>query len=81
MFRNTFSDIPFMPACSVSDVRSPMRSGRPAIFALTRSTERSSMGSTRYFTASFRNRSCSSFNFAGFLAARSFARLKSVRVS
>ena len=81
MLMNTFSDIPFMPACSVSDVRSPIRSGRPASFALTRSTTRSSMGSTRYFTASFMNRSCISFSFAGFWAARSLTRLKSLRVS
>ena len=58
-----------------------MRSGRPAIFAFTRSIERSSIGSTLYFTASFRNWSCSSFSFAGFCAARSFVRLKSLRVS
>ena len=35
---------------------------------------RSSSGSTWYLTASFRKRSCSSLSFAGFFAARSFAR-------
>src|SRR5271169_770136 len=47
----------------------------------TRSRVRSSRGSTEYLTASFINRSCISLSFCGFLAARSFARLKSVRTS
>ena len=81
MLMNTFSLIPTMPSESVSDVRSPIRSGRPAVAALTRSRTRSSMGSTRYLIASFMKRSCSSLSFAGFEAARSLTRLKSLRVS
>ncbi len=70
-----------MPSYSVNDVRPAIRSGRPASFAFRRSMLRSSIGSTRYFVASEMNRSCSSLSFAGSLAARSLARLKSPRVS
>ena len=35
MLRNTFSDMPVMPCASVSDVRPPIRSGRPASCGLT----------------------------------------------
>ena len=62
-------------------MRSPIRSGRPTSFASSRSKIRSSMGRTLYLTASVMKRSWSSFSLAGFFAARSFTRLKSVRVS
>ncbi len=71
-----------MPAESVSEVRSPIRSGRPAVAALMRSRTRSSMGSTRYLVASFMKSAWSSLSFAGLEAARSLVRLKSsLRVS
>ena len=44
----TFSIIPVMPSASVSDVRPPIRSGRPTMAALRRSNTRSSIGSTWY---------------------------------
>ena len=46
-----------------------------------RSMVRSSIGSTWYFSASFMNRACISFSFAGCSAARFFVRLKSFRTS
>ena len=49
--------------------------------ASSRSKTRSSIGSTPYFAASFRNSACSSASFSGFCAARSLARLKSERTS
>jgi hypothetical protein len=55
--------------------------GRPAVAAFIRTSNRSSIGSTRYFSASLRKRACISLSFAGSLAAKSFVRLKSVRVS
>ena len=79
--RKTFSIIPVMPSASVSDVRPPIRSGRPTSAALMRSKTRSSIGSTWYFSASFMKRACISASFSGFFAARSVERLKSARTS
>ncbi len=70
-----------MPSASVIEVRPPIRSGRPTEAASSRSNTRSSIGSTWYFSACCRKTACSSASFCGFFAARSFARLKSERVS
>lgn len=80
-FIKAFSDIPIIPGYTVRLVRPAIKSGRPAVAAFMRSRVRSSRGSTWYLVASARKRACSSFSFAGFLAARLLARLKSDRVS
>ena len=46
MFMKVFSSMPCMPSYSVSDLRSPSTSGRPARAGLVRSMVRSSMGNT-----------------------------------
>jgi hypothetical protein len=77
----TFSIIPAMPSASVSEVRPPIRSGRPTIDARARSNTLSSIGRTWYFAASVMNRACICASFSGCFAARSVVRLKSARVS
>ena len=57
-----------------------MRSGRPAMAALKRSRTRSSSGRTLYFTASSMKSALRASTFSGYLAARSFVRLKSSSV-
>ena len=55
-----FSVMWVMPGYTVNEVRSPIRSGLPAIEALKRSTVRSSSGRTSYLIASAMKRSCNS---------------------
>ena len=75
-----FSFIPTMPGYRVSDVRPAMTSGRPAMVEFIRSWKRSSRGSTLYLSASSMKVSCSSFNLAGSVVARSWTQAKSSTV-
>jgi hypothetical protein len=68
ILRKAFSDIPVMPSASVMEVRPAIKSGRPTISARMRSKTRSSMGSAKFFSASFRNSDWSSLSLSGCLA-------------
>ena len=81
MLRKVFSVMPVMPSASVSELRPAIRSGRPTLAAMMRSNRRSSIGSAKFFSASYMNSAWSSASFSGYFADRSSTRLKSLRVS
>jgi hypothetical protein len=51
----TFSDIPVIPSCTVSDVRPAIRSGRPTVAAFNRSKVRSSTAHGKHRTFAIRD--------------------------